>query len=79
MTLMQARVLIGWSQGELAERTGLSLSTIQRMEGHKHSSSVENCRLVVEALKDGGLIGLTLDSIAWSAASADRNSATAAS
>ena len=51
-----ARALLGWSQTELAERAGLSLPTVKRVEinSNLRVSSVARQRLRV-ALEEGGV------------------------
>jgi transcriptional regulator with XRE-family HTH domain len=77
MTLSAARGLLNWTQEDLARETGISVSTINRIEAQKNSPSIDRCAEIVAALKRGGLVGLSLDSIAWSSASNARNSAAA--
>lgn len=78
MTLKDARDLINWTQKDLADRANVSVSTINRIENDKaYDTSVATSLALVEALRDGGLVGLSLESIAWSSASSSRNSAAA--
>jgi transcriptional regulator with XRE-family HTH domain len=52
-----ARLYLGWEQKDLAEKSGLSLPTIQRMEKlGMGKSSVANAEKVVKALQDAGVI-----------------------
>ncbi len=53
-----ARGLVEFSQTQLAEASGLALSTIRRMEvdGGTLKSSVENVLKVQRALEDAGVI-----------------------
>ena len=52
-----ARVFLEWEQRDLAEKSGLSLPTIQRMEKMGvERSSVANAQKVQRALEDGGVI-----------------------
>jgi predicted transcriptional regulator len=53
-----ARGLVEFSQTQLAEASGLALSTIRRMEveGGTLKSSVENVLKVQQALEDAGVI-----------------------
>ena len=52
-----ARLYLGWEQRDLAEKSGLSLPTIQRMEKlGMGKSSVANAEKVVKALQDAGII-----------------------
>lgn len=53
-----ARALIGWSQGELVAESGLSLTTVRRMEDDKigpGKSSAENVAAVQLALEQAGV------------------------
>jgi transcriptional regulator with XRE-family HTH domain len=52
-----ARGLLDWSQSQLAERSGVSLPTIKRMEGAKGPgrSAAENVDAVRRALEAGGI------------------------
>ena len=56
--LRAARGLIEWKQITLAEKSGLALSTIRRMEGERGllRSSAENVLKVQQALEDAGVI-----------------------
>ena len=56
--LRAARALLGWSQGELAEASGLAIATIKRMESARGpmKSSAENVLKVQQALEDAGVI-----------------------
>jgi len=53
-----ARGLVQWSQGQLAEASGLSLPTIKRMEGPigPGRSSAENVSAVRKALEGDGVV-----------------------
>jgi transcriptional regulator with XRE-family HTH domain len=77
MTLNAARGLLNWTQEDLARETGISVSTINRIEAQKNSPSIDRCAAIVSALKRGGLVGLSLDSIAWSSTNNARSSAAA--
>lgn len=53
-----ARALLNWSQNELVERTGLSLTTIRRMEDDKigpERSSAGNVSMVTKTLEEAGV------------------------
>lgn len=51
-----ARALLGWSQDELAEASGVSLPTIRRMEGlGPDRSSAGNVDAVTKALVGAGV------------------------
>ena len=56
--LRAARGLIEWKQISLAEKSGLALSTIRRMEGERGllRSSAENVLKVQQAFEDAGII-----------------------
>lgn len=54
--LRAARTLLGWSQKDLADVSGLSLPTIQRMETlGLHRSSAGNVDKVQRALETAGI------------------------
>lgn len=56
-----ARALLNWSQSELVEKSGLSLTTIRRMEDDKigpERSSAGNVAMVVKIIEDAGVIFL---------------------
>jgi len=51
-----ARLFLEWDQTHLAEASGLSLPTIQRMEKHGvERSTVANAEKVRKALEDAGI------------------------
>lgn len=55
--LRAARALVGMNQERLAEKTGLSVQTIKRMESiGLGRSSVENVQAVINALQAEGVI-----------------------
>ena len=56
--LRAARALLGWSQGSLAEASGLAIATIKRMESARGplKSSAENVLKVQQALEDAGVV-----------------------
>ncbi len=58
-----ARGLVEWSQAQLAEASGLALSTIRRMEvtGGTLKSSVANVLKVQQALEVAGVIFIDED------------------
>ena len=58
-----ARGLVEWSQTQLAEASGLALSTIRRMEvaGGTLKSSVENVLKVQQALEGASVIFIDED------------------
>lgn len=50
-----ARAFLQWSQSTLAERAGLSLPTIKRIEANgTGSSAVDTVRAIMSALEAGG-------------------------
>ncbi|CVI14868.1 putative transcriptional regulator (modular protein) [Agrobacterium fabacearum CFBP 5771] len=54
-----ARSLLNWSQGELVERSGLSLTTVRRMEDEKIGparSAAGNVDAVTKALEAAGVL-----------------------
>ncbi|MGO6724951.1 multiprotein-bridging factor 1 family protein [Rhizobium ruizarguesonis] len=56
-----ARALLNWSQNELVEKTGLSLTTVRRMEDEKigpERSSAGNVATVTKVLKEAGIVFL---------------------
>lgn len=57
MQIRAARALIDWSQGDLAEKSGLALATIKRMEKlGPGRSSVDNAQAVQAALEAAGVL-----------------------
>lgn len=53
-----ARALLNWSQGELVEKSGLSLTTIRRMEDDKigpERSSAGNVAAITKIIEDAGV------------------------
>ncbi len=56
--LRAARALIGWSQPELAERSGVGIATVRRMEGARGlpKTTAENVWKVQRALEDAGVV-----------------------
>lgn len=59
------RELLGWSQAELAQQSGLSLPTIQRMENPQFGplrSSGANLEKLRQAFEKGGVTFSTSDS-----------------
>ncbi|MCW8057891.1 helix-turn-helix domain-containing protein [Agrobacterium tumefaciens] len=53
-----ARALLNWSQGELVEKSGLSLTTIRRMEDEKigpERSSAGNVATVTKIIEEAGV------------------------
>lgn len=59
--LRAARALLGWAMADLAEVSGLSLSTVRRLEQNVHSVGLRNRCAAVDALEGGGIRFLRLD------------------
>ncbi|WP_243912533.1 helix-turn-helix domain-containing protein [Methylobacterium sp. J-078] len=59
--LRGARALLGWAMSDLAEVSGLSLSTIRRLEQNVQAVGLRSRRVAVEALEDGGVRFLRLE------------------
>lgn len=56
-----ARALLNWSQTELVEKTGLSMTTIRRMEDEKigpERSSAGNVATVTKVIEEAGILFL---------------------
>ncbi|MCG8401056.1 MAG: helix-turn-helix domain-containing protein [Firmicutes bacterium] len=55
--LKAARILLGWTQPELVNKSGVKLQTVQRMEskGPAHSTH-DNAQKVIDTLKAAGAI-----------------------
>jgi len=54
-----ARAMLGWTAQELAERSGISFSTIRRMEADAHSVKAENVERARETLENHGITFLS--------------------
>ncbi len=56
--LRAARSLIGWSQNELANASGVAIATIKRMEGGRGlaKTAAGNVWKVQQALEDAGVV-----------------------
>ena len=50
-----ARGLLGWSQGELADRAGVSRSTVKDFETERHALHHSTERLLIDAIEVGGV------------------------
>ena len=61
--LRAARSLIGWSQNELANASGVAIATIKRMEGTRGlaKTAAENVWKAQQALEDAGVIFIDED------------------
>ena len=54
--LRAARALMGWSQGQLAERAGMSLPTVKRVEREGGPKVSDDARYALQqALESGGV------------------------
>ena len=51
-----ARGLLGWSQGELADRAGVSRSTVKDFETERHALHHSTERLLIDAIEAGGVL-----------------------
>ena len=51
-----ARGLLSWSQGELADRAGVSRSTVKDFETERHALHHSTERLLIVALEAGGVM-----------------------
>lgn len=51
-----ARGLLNWSQGELADKAGVSRSTVKDFETERHALHHSTERLLIEALEEGGAV-----------------------
>jgi DNA-binding XRE family transcriptional regulator len=51
-----ARGLLNWSQGELADKAGVSRSTVKDFETERHALHHSTERLLIEALETGGAV-----------------------
>lgn len=64
MTLSAAREALGWTQTRLAKEVGVSVSTIHDLEsGHSKDPGYQLVMRVVQALKRGGLAGITAEDV----------------
>jgi DNA-binding XRE family transcriptional regulator len=50
-----ARGLLSWSQGELADRAGVSRSTVKDFETERHALHHSTERLLIDAIEAGGV------------------------
>jgi DNA-binding XRE family transcriptional regulator len=50
-----ARSVLGWSQSELARRSGVSRLTVVRIEGHLMQPKLETATRLRHALREGGV------------------------
>lgn len=56
-----ARGLLNWSQGELADRAGVSRSTVKDFETERHALHHSTERLLIEAIETGGVMLIFAD------------------
>ncbi len=49
------RGLLGWSQGDLADKAGVSRSTVKDFETERHALHHSTERLLIDALETGGV------------------------
>ena len=60
-----ARALLGWSIHDLAEVSGVSVSTIKRMESETGITRVSRLEAVSRAFQNGGVQMKTIDGVLW--------------
>lgn len=53
--LRSARHALGWSQHQLAERSGISRITIARLEGGKYSPKIKTIQALLAAVSQAGI------------------------
>ena len=71
-----ARGLLDWSLAQLASASGVSVSTIKRMEdGSESSTRPIKSGAVRRALQDGGVAFRTVDGVTWISLASGRRSA----
>lgn len=63
-----ARALLAWTLSDLAEASGLSLSTIRRMEEESDAASLRSRRAVLTALRGAGVVFSLVDGTAMAVA-----------
>jgi transcriptional regulator with XRE-family HTH domain len=56
-----ARALLGWTQSQLAERSGVSLRTVANFEGGEHQPIPSIQAALERALQEAGIIFLDQD------------------
>ena len=56
-----ARGLLNWTQGDLADRAGVSRSTVKDFETERHTLHHSTERLLIEALEEGGAALIAAD------------------
>ena len=70
--LRAARALLNWSMSDLALKSGLSISTIKRIELEPQDVTRRSYRLVVDTLRGGGIRFVTLEGGTIAVAKASR-------
>lgn len=50
-----ARALLGWNQGDLADHSGIAISTIRRFEGGNESAFDSTLKLLTETFEKAGI------------------------
>jgi transcriptional regulator with XRE-family HTH domain len=50
-----ARILVGWSQGQLAQRAGVGRNSLYRLEADQADSRASTIEKLTEALAQGGI------------------------
>lgn len=73
-----ARALLGWTLTDLATASGLSVSTIRRLEQDAHAVNGRNLRTALDALRVSGIRFLALEDGTLALAEAEARSAVAA-
>ena len=58
-----ARGLLSWSQGELADRAGVSRSTVKDFETERHALHHSTERLLIDAIEAGGVCLIPADAM----------------
>jgi transcriptional regulator with XRE-family HTH domain len=53
--LRQARITLGWTEAQLAERSGISRDTIAKIEAGRRRAQLATVRAVRQALEAGGI------------------------
>lgn len=64
MSLKEARELLEWTPGRLADESGIKLSAVYDIEaGRNNNPGYQTVSALVKALKRGGLAGVQADDI----------------
>lgn len=61
--LKAARVLLRWSQEELAKKAGIGQTTLSKLEAGEKDVRVSTIRAVQEALENGGIKFVAADDV----------------